>query len=671
MRVSLRLLLASLVATLVAATLSALPPASAAAAGTLPPLPLRTQGNRIVDATGQEVVLQGVNWFGMETSTHAPHGLWSRDYRDMLRQMASLGFNTVRLPFSLQSVRAATTNGIDYGAGRNAALAGRTPLQVMDEIIAEAGRNGLMVILDNHSQADDGFMYDLWYGQSGFTEDDWVATWRQLAARYRDTPNVIGFDLKNEPHGAATWGTGGATDWRRAAERAGNAVLADAPDKLILVEGIEGQVAGGQQLDRHWWGGNLEGVRANPVRLSVPNRLVYSPHEYGPGVFAQPWFSDPNVATILADRWDKGFGYIHDQGIAPVLIGEFGAKNVGLDTTEGRWIRQFADYLGRKGMHWTFWAWNPNSGDTGGVLTDDWTTVHTDKMALLTALQRREAIPFSGGSGPAPTASAPASPSATPSPVPSSPAPSSPAPSSPASGLTARLITDSQWNGGWCGKVAVANPGAAPVAIQSVAVTLPAGSSVTSVWNGTPSVAGRSLVVRTPAWASAPAGGTYSDTGMCVTVGTPTDPTVNGGTPAPTATPTVAPSVTPTPTPTATPTVVPTPPVTPSPTASPTATSPGGTLTARLVTDSRWNGGWCGRITVTNTGTARSAVTTLGITLAPGSTVTSLWNGTGTASGQVLAIRTPAWAAVDPGRTYTDTGLCVTGEAPTQPTVTP
>ena len=43
----------------------------------------------------------------------------------------------------------------------------------------------LMVILDNHSQADDGFMFDLWYGQSGFTEDDWVNTWTALAQRYR------------------------------------------------------------------------------------------------------------------------------------------------------------------------------------------------------------------------------------------------------------------------------------------------------------------------------------------------------------------------------------------------------------------------------------------------------------------------------------------------------
>jgi hypothetical protein len=37
-----------------------------------------------------------------------------------------------------------------------------------------------------------------------------------LAGRYRGNPTVIGADLDNEPHGAATWGDGNPqTDWRR------------------------------------------------------------------------------------------------------------------------------------------------------------------------------------------------------------------------------------------------------------------------------------------------------------------------------------------------------------------------------------------------------------------------------------------------------------------------
>ncbi len=247
-------------------------------------------------------------------------------------------------------------------------------------------------MLDLHSLDDDSFMNPLWYG-NGYTEDEWVDAWRTMANRYGDDPNVVAADLKNEPHGEAQWGTGAAEDWRRAAELAGDAVHEIAPHWLVIVEGTEGPTPG-QQLDRHWWGGNLEGVGSHPVRLQRAHKLVYSPHEYGPGVFDQPWFSDPNMQSILYDRWQKGFDYIADAGTAPILIGEFGGRQTGTDTTEGIWQRQLIDFIGRRGHSWTYWSWNPNSGDTGGVLGDDWQTPVAGKVALLQQLQRREPIDF-------------------------------------------------------------------------------------------------------------------------------------------------------------------------------------------------------------------------------------------------------------------------------------
>ena len=196
-----RLVLIGLVTAIVA--VFAAPALSQAAAVT----PLKTQGNKIIDSAGNPVVLQGVNWFGFETANHAPHGLWTRDYKEMLAQIKAQGFNTIRMPFSIQALRSTTTSGIDYANGHNAALAGKTPQQVMDIIIDEAARDGLMIILDNHSSTDDSYMSPLWYGVGGYTEADWVDTWKGLAARYANKTNVIGADLKNEPHVEATWGT--------------------------------------------------------------------------------------------------------------------------------------------------------------------------------------------------------------------------------------------------------------------------------------------------------------------------------------------------------------------------------------------------------------------------------------------------------------------------------
>jgi endoglucanase len=367
-------------------------PTTSAPPTTTPPTPstgLATSGRRIVDRNGREVILQGVNWFGFETGTELPNGLWTRDYADMLRQIRSLGYNTIRLPFSIQATRSTRPVNADQSNGKNAALAGKTPLQAMDVIIAEAGRQGLSIIRDNHSTKADGYQSPLWYGD-GYTDADWVSTWTMLAKRYAGATNVIAADLKNEPHGpggdGANWGEGGPNDWQAAATRAGNAVLAQAPHWLILVEGIERPVPGGT-LQQNWWGGNLEGARTKPVVLNVPNRVVYSPHEYGPGVYAQPWFNDPaTMSAQLSARWTAGWGYLVDQNIAPVLVGEFGAKDFSTGSTEGRWMNQLIDYLGAKKMSWTYWCWNPNSGDTGGILNDDWTTVNQTKQTALNRL---------------------------------------------------------------------------------------------------------------------------------------------------------------------------------------------------------------------------------------------------------------------------------------------
>jgi hypothetical protein len=77
--------------------------------------PLHTAHGALVDATGKAAHLAGVNWFGLETQSLAPHGLDVRNYQDMLNQMAHLDFNTLRLPYSNHLFDSASRpSGIDY-----------------------------------------------------------------------------------------------------------------------------------------------------------------------------------------------------------------------------------------------------------------------------------------------------------------------------------------------------------------------------------------------------------------------------------------------------------------------------------------------------------------------------------------------------------------------------
>ena len=213
-----------------------------------------------------------------------------------------------------------------------------------------------------------------------------------LAERYKGNTTIIGADLHNEPHEPACWGCGDpARDWRLAAQTAGNAILAINPNWLIIVEGIQNY-----RDQWYWWGGNLAGARDYPVQFNVPNQLVYSAHDYPASVFGQPWFNDPSYPGNLPAIWDNFWGYLHKNNVAPVLIGEFGTKL--LTASDQQWYDKITAYLGATGVSFTFWSWNPNSVDTGGILKEDWQTVNQDKMARLTPLL----FPLSGGTPPPP-----------------------------------------------------------------------------------------------------------------------------------------------------------------------------------------------------------------------------------------------------------------------------
>jgi len=388
-----------------------------------------TDGSAIRDQNGAQVRIAGVNWFGLETFDYAPHGLWTRDYRDMLEQIAAQGYNTLRLPYSNDLFEQGTRPNVDFGGGKNAPLQGKDGLGVLDEIIAYAGQVGLRVILDRH-RPEAGGQSALWYTAST-PESVWIADWQMLATRYAGNTTVIGADLHNEPHSegspsqSACWGCGDpATDWRLAAERAGNAILAVNPNWLIIVEGVQcwgpgGVATSGQGATCTWWGGNLEGAGQYPVRLNVPNRLVYSSHDYPASLFEQVWFRDPSYPANLPSVWNRFWGYLHANDVAPVLLGEFGSK---LQTTSDRqWLDSLTRYLGTgaDGGHWTFWSWNPNSSDTGGLLKDDWRTIDADKRSYLAGGVDQTGVahasilfPLDGATGPT------ATPGRTPTPTP-------------------------------------------------------------------------------------------------------------------------------------------------------------------------------------------------------------------------------------------------------------
>jgi aryl-phospho-beta-D-glucosidase BglC (GH1 family) len=319
----------------------------------------------------------------------------------MLKQIHDLGFNCIRLPWC-NSTLTGTPSGIqinEYGVdkytnetGLNLDLNGLSSIEVMDKIIIEAQKQGLYIILDNHSREPDGYMSEtLWY-TSKTSESKWISDWETIAKRYKSYSNVVGYDLDNEPHGnmgtgmkpPATWGYNQDgytnTDWKAAAEKCGKSLLNVNSNALIIVEGTEMY-----KDSTYWWGGNLKGVKDYPITGIPKANLIYSPHEYGPEVYDQSWFNESDFPNNMFKIWDDNFWFIQKNNIAPILIGEFGIKgenSANPSSKSYKWLTTLMAYVGSK-CSWTFWCMNPNSGDTGGLLKDDWVSVDQSKYNIL------------------------------------------------------------------------------------------------------------------------------------------------------------------------------------------------------------------------------------------------------------------------------------------------
>ncbi|HEY0835680.1 MAG TPA: carbohydrate-binding domain-containing protein [Azospirillum sp.] len=364
---------------------------------------LHTEGSQIVDSAGNNVKLTGVNWFGAEGYAFAPQGLWMDSYQNQMNKMQELGFNVIRLPFSdamLDAGRRPT--GIDYS--KNPDLVGKTSLEVFDKIVDYAGKIGMKIILDHHRSGDGASANEngLWY-TSQYPESKMIENWKMLAQRYAGKDAVIGADLHNEPHNPATWGDGNrATDWAAGAERIGNAIQSVNKDWLLIVEGIETY-----QNQWYWWGGNLLGEKNRQVDFDVDNKLVYSVHDYGPSLHMMDWFKASNFPNNMPAKWDQMWGHFLKNDDTPILVGEFGSK---METTIDRaWMPKLVQYMngdwdgngtidlkaGDQGASWTYWAWSPGSGDTGGIMNNSWQVDYTKYNAIKPGL-------FSGAATTAP-----------------------------------------------------------------------------------------------------------------------------------------------------------------------------------------------------------------------------------------------------------------------------
>lgn len=335
-------------------------------------------------ADGEPFLIKGINWFGSETIEGVVQGLWpsGTTIGAVLDLLSDYDFNALRLPLAMDAVIGDATVASGQVAGEPE-LVGKSYLEVLDVLVHESRKRNMLVLFDSHRiEASEPDFPDV------AVPDDITPALEILAERYCDDPgawNVLGFDIKNEPKGNASWGTGDAdTDWRLAAAEIGNALLDACPRMLIFVEGVQNNIEGQGELAWGQAGGSLQGAKKYPVKLSNMERLVYSPHLISPGVDVEaPWFYADSFPDNMPKLWDAYFGFVPAETGQALVVGSWGAR---MEDKDLLWAQQVAAYLADNSIGSFYWALNPETANVGGFLDSDWASPVTERVELLSGL---------------------------------------------------------------------------------------------------------------------------------------------------------------------------------------------------------------------------------------------------------------------------------------------
>ncbi|TMB95064.1 MAG: hypothetical protein E6J38_06365 [Chloroflexi bacterium] len=316
----------------VALVLATTPPSALAAAAISP---LHVDGNRLVDASGAQVVLRGVSRSGTEFACVNEGGfgisLGPLD-QGSVDGIKSWHQNTLRLPLNEDCWL-----GIN---GVNPAYSGANYRQAIASYVSLLNQNGLYVILDLHWSAPGTTLAT--HQQTMADLDHAVDFWSSVANTFKGNDAVI-FELFNEPVPDGSQDSDAAwTCWRDggtcpgvAFQTAGmqtllNAVRATGATNVVALGGV-----GYATYLTRW----LQYRPTDPV-----NNLIAAWHVYNFNICNSASCWDAMVPQLMA--------------LAPVLVTE-----TGMDACDATWWNALLDWLDARQIGYLAWTWNRWSTD--------------------------------------------------------------------------------------------------------------------------------------------------------------------------------------------------------------------------------------------------------------------------------------------------------------------
>lgn len=327
--------------------------------------PLHADGRYFRDAGGRAVLLRGVNATG---DAKMPPFTTVTDPA-ILDPLPGWGINSIRLLFTWEAFEPTRCDYVE------------SYLQYYEQAVQWAAERNLYVIVDFHQDGYSRFNingcgegFPEWavtsaitkaapdnsaacagWGTAMITDVSHHTAWshfhsdregartryldmvKAVAERMSDHPNVIGYEIMNEP-----WGTDAQLN--TLINDVGTAIRDRHPSAIVFVPS-HALVSGG--------------VKENTLAKPAHANITYSSHYYDPSVYFKNWNGNPvdpalNKALAKASGWN-----------APLIMSEFGAPADTLNVTA--YMAAFYDWLDANFVSGTQWsytpAWTPEGKD--------------------------------------------------------------------------------------------------------------------------------------------------------------------------------------------------------------------------------------------------------------------------------------------------------------------
>ncbi|MFO8002133.1 MAG: cellulase family glycosylhydrolase, partial [Marinilabilia sp.] len=333
---------------------------------------LHTEGTKIVNANGENVILRGSGLGGwmlqegymLQTAEFAGtqykikehiedligkegmeafYDAWLANYctKQDIDSLAAWGFNSVRLPMHYNLF----TRPIEDEPVRGEDTWRERGFEMVDKLLEWCADNEMYLILDLHAapggQGKNADISDynpnkpsLW--ESKENQRKTVALWRKLAQRYKNKPWMGGFDLINEPN----W------DFEDSGNKNGCNCEENEPLWALYKEIITAIREVNQNhiifLGGNCWGNNYNGL---PEVSKWDDNLVISFHKY--------W----NYNTRESIQWALD---MREERNLPIWLGESGENS-------NTWFANAIGLLERNNIGWAWWPYKKIESPTSRV----------------------------------------------------------------------------------------------------------------------------------------------------------------------------------------------------------------------------------------------------------------------------------------------------------------